>query len=307
MLRSIEDTPIAATRVYAGPDFTVRERIFVPVTRAAATISYTVDSHRPILITVHFTPSLNLMWPGAVGGQEIHWDATRSAYTLDEPSRRFRGAIVSRQIVAHEQIQNNRRDAELERSITFTMRAAPGPTGDATVAFAGASASDENPLIIATNLMAQAGADEALARERYAGLSVIDVETPDSTVNRALRWAQVTLSKPGCATRNLAAACSLGTGHRAAQHAGRSTRGSSATMAWLRWTRSFAKGAYARARDELSFIMRYQNKRTGAIWHELSQSAGFLRSGARLSLHVCSCRRELRLSRHVSRLRGDSG
>ena len=121
--------------------------------------------------------------------------STRSAYTLDEPSRRFRGAIVSRQIVAHEQIQNNRRDAELERSITFTMRAAPGPTGDATVAFAGASASDENPLIIATNLMAQAGADEALARERYAGLSVIDVETPDSTVNRALRWAQVTLEQ----------------------------------------------------------------------------------------------------------------
>ena len=35
-------------------------------------------------------------------------------------------------------------------------------------------------------------------------------------------------------------------------------------------------GAYARARDELAFIIRYQNKRTGAIWHELSQSAGFL-------------------------------
>ncbi|HEX4468060.1 MAG TPA: hypothetical protein VH080_00900, partial [Gemmatimonadaceae bacterium] len=189
-LRSVEHTPIAATRVYTGPDFTVRERIFVPITRPAAAITYAVDSRKPILITVHFTPSLNLMWPGAVGGQEMRWDATHSAYTFDEPSRRFRGAIVSRQIVAHEQIQNNRRDAELERSIAFTMRAAPGPSGGATVAFAGASVPDENPLIVASNLMAQAGADEALAHDRYAGQSVIDVETPDSTVNRALRWAE---------------------------------------------------------------------------------------------------------------------
>src|SRR5205814_4903367 len=30
------------------------------------------------------------------------------------------------------------------------------------------------------------------------------------------------------------------------------------------------------AREELEFILRYQNKRTGAIWHELSQSASFL-------------------------------
>jgi glycogen debranching enzyme len=36
------------------------------------------------------------------------------------------------------------------------------------------------------------------------------------------------------------------------------------------------EGAYSRARDELAFIMRYQNRRTGAIWHEMSQSAGFV-------------------------------
>jgi hypothetical protein len=45
------------------------ERTF-PVDRPAATISYDVDSRRPILITVHFTPSLNLMRAGAWGGQE---------------------------------------------------------------------------------------------------------------------------------------------------------------------------------------------------------------------------------------------
>lgn len=274
-LRSIEHTPTAATRVYAGPDFTVRERIFVPITRAAATINYAVESRRPILITVHFTPSLNLMWPGAVGGQEIHWDSTHSAYTLDEPSRRFRGAIVVQHIVAHEQVQNNRRGAELERSIEFTMRAMPNPMGGARVAFAGASVPGDNPLIIATNLMAQPGADEALARERYAGLSVIEVETPDSTVNRALRWAQVTLEQAWVCNPQLR--CGMLAGYGPSRGARRpqyawffAGDGLVAVDALLR------EGAYSRARDELSFIMRYQNKRTGAIWHELSQSAGFL-------------------------------
>jgi glycogen debranching enzyme len=274
-LRAVEHTPMAATRVYAGPDFTVRERIFVPTTRPAATISYSVDSHRPILITVHFTPSLNLMWPAGVGGQEIHWDSTHSAYILDEPSRRFRGAIVVRHVVAHEQIQNNRRSGPFERSIEFTMRAAPSPMGSATVFFAGASVPDDNPLIIATNLEGQSGADEGLSRQRYAGLSVIDVETPDSAVNRALRWAQVTLEQAWVCNPQLG--CGLVAGYGPSRGARRpqyawffAGDGLVAVDALLR------EGAYARARDELSFIMRYQNKRTGAIWHELSQSAGFL-------------------------------
>jgi glycogen debranching enzyme len=35
-----------------------------------------------------------------------------------------------------------------------------------------------------------------------------------------------------------------------------------------------AAGEYQRARDELEFILKYQDKKTGMIWHELSQSAG---------------------------------
>jgi glycogen debranching enzyme len=275
LLRAIEHTPIAATRIYEGPDFRVRERIFVPTTAPAAWINYSVESRRPILITAHFTPSLNLMWPGGVGGQEIHWDSTHFAYTLDEPSRRFRGAIVVRHIVAHEQIQNNRRSGPFERSLAFTMRASPNPMGSATVSFAGASVPDDNPLVSATNLVGQSGADEGLARQRYAGMSVIDVETPDSTVNRALRWAQVTLEQAWVCNPQLG--CGLVAGYGPSRGSRRpqyawffGNDGLVAVDALLR------EGAYTRARDELSFIMRYQNKRTGAIWHELSQSAGFL-------------------------------
>ena len=274
-LQTIEHTPAGATRLFEAPGVTLRERIFTPVDRPAAMMSYTVESKRPVFITVHFTPSLNLMWPGAVGGQEIHWDSTHSAYTLDEPSRRFRGAILSRQIVAHEQIQNNRHDAEYERSITFSVRAVPGELGNATIAFAGASTPDEAPLLIAANLVAQAKDDEARARLRYAGLGLIDVETPDSAVNRALAWAQVTLEQAWACNPQLG--CGFVAGYGPSRGARRpqyawffANDGLVVINALLR------EGAYARARDELAFIMRYQNKRNGAIWHELSQSAGFL-------------------------------
>ena len=274
-LRTIEHTPAGATRVYTAPGITLRERVFTPVDLPAAMISYAAEASRPVLVTVHFTPSLNLMWPAAIGGQEIHWDSTHSAYTLDEPSRRVRGAVVSRQIVAHEQIQNNRRDAEFERSVSFTVRVAPGALGDATIAFAGASTPDEVPLQIGANLAAQAPNQEARARGRYAGLDVIDVETPDTNVNRALKWAQVTLEQAWVCNPQLG--CGLIAGYGPSRGARRpqyawffANDGLVAVDALLR------EGAYARARDELSFIMRYQNKRTGAIWHELSQSAGFL-------------------------------
>jgi len=274
-LRTIEQTPNAETRVYTTPGITLREHIFTPVELPAATISYAAESSRPLLVTVHFTPSLNLMWPGAIGGQEIHWDSTHSAYTLDEPSRRVRGAVVSRQIVAHDQIQNNRRDSEFERSVGFTVRVAPGALDGATIAFAGSSTPDEVPLQIASNLLQQSRDLEARARGRYAGLRVIDVQTPDSVVNRAIEWAQVTLEQARVCNPQLG--CGLVAGYGPSRGARRpqyawffAGDGLVAVDALLR------EGAYARARDELSFIIRYQNKRTGAIWHEMSQSAGFL-------------------------------
>jgi hypothetical protein len=262
-------------RVYEGTGFVVRERLFTPVDLPAATISYAVEGNRTVLVTVHFTPSLNLMWPGAVGGQEIHWDSTHSAYTLDEPSRRFRGAIVSRQIVAHEEIQNNRRGGDFERSLHFTVRAVPGDGGAATIAFAGSSTARDVPLSIASLLAAENATADARARARYSKLHVVDVTTPDTAVNRALRWAQVTLEQAWVCNPQLG--CGLVAGYGPSRGARRpqyawffAGDGLVAVDALLR------EGAYSRARDELAFIMRYQNKRTGAIWHELSQSAGFL-------------------------------
>ena len=37
-----------------------------------------------------------------------------------------------------------------------------------------------------------------------------------------------------------------------------------------------AAGRYQRAREELELILKFQDRKTGMIWHELSQSAGTL-------------------------------
>ncbi len=274
-LRTIETAATATTRVYEGAGFTVRERIFAPIDVPGATISYAVESSKPVVITVHFTPSLNLMWPAGIGGQEMRWDSTHSAYVMDEPSRRFRGAIVSRQIVTHDNVQNTTRGAEFERDHTFTLRATPGMRSELVVAFAGSSTPSEDPLTVAEALTSQREAEEQRARARYADLNLVDVETPDSSVNRALRWAQVTLEQAWVCNPQLG--CGLVAGYGPSRGARRPQ------YAWffagdglVTIDALLREGAYARARDELAFIIRYQNKRNGAIWHEMSQSAGLI-------------------------------
>lgn len=272
VLRTIEQTPSAATREYVAAGVALRERIVVADSAPGAAINYTLASNRAAIITVHFTPSLNLMWPGAVGGQEIHWDSTHSAFALDEPSHRFRGVIASPQIIVHEQILNNRRDAVFEQSRTFAVRVAPGE--GAAVTFAGASEPSQDPLAVATNL-GDGREAKRRARARYAALQLVDIETPDSSVNRALHWTQITLEQAWVCNPQLG--CGVVAGYGPSRGARRpqyawffAGDGLVAVDALLR------EGAYERAREELAFIIRYQHKHTGAIWHELSQSAGFL-------------------------------
>src|SRR5580692_9804216 len=75
LLRRVTYEPEAITRTYIGPDFIVREKLFVPLNDAAVFLTYTVESRHSVDVVIHFTPVLDLMWPASVGGQNIHWDA----------------------------------------------------------------------------------------------------------------------------------------------------------------------------------------------------------------------------------------
>jgi hypothetical protein len=123
--------PDAVTRVYLGPGFVVREKLFVPLDRPAAIVTYSVQAERPIEIQVQATPVMNLMWPAGVGGQSLEWNPSLAAFVLTEPENGFTAAVGSPQIAAHDNPGNRIPHGTADADFGFTLR--PGPDGVAQV------------------------------------------------------------------------------------------------------------------------------------------------------------------------------
>ncbi len=278
LLRSIEVAPESETRVYVGPDFVVRERIFVPPDSPAAIIDYSVQSTTPVLITVHFTPSLNLMWPAAIGGQEAHWDGTRNGYTLDEPTHRFAAILASPQAREHDTVENNTLGSRFRRELSLTLHPG-GASGDrmhtAEVVIASRTAPGEDAISLAADVTRRKAELERAARARYSSLDLLELETPDPEVNRVFAWSEVALEQAwvcnpqlGC---GLVAGYGPSRGERRPQYAWFFAGDALVAVEAL-----MQEGAYPRAREALQFVIKYQDKGNGMLWHELSQSAQYL-------------------------------
>jgi glycogen debranching enzyme len=262
LLRRIVYSPEAVTRIYVGPDFVVREKIFVPLEQAGTLISYEVQGQNPVDIVVHFTPVLDLMWPASLGGQDISWDASHCGYVLSEGSHRYTAMIASPQIVAHDEVHNaNRRSGP---GLAFVLR--PDGQRQAHIVISGGAAA-----------LSDSAALERNARDHYQKLmdQALQIETPDGQVNRALAWSEIAVDQ--------AWVCNPDFGCGQVGGYGASRRGRRPQYDWffagdglVSTAALLASGQYPAARDELEFILRYQDRKSGMIWHELSQSAASL-------------------------------
>lgn len=281
LLRRVAATPDSVTRIYAGPDYVVRETLFVPLDRAAAILSYEVDAAHPLDIVVHFTPVLDLMWPAALGGQSTRWNADVSAYVLTEPAHGFRALIGSGQIVAHDSTVNSTLHAD--GKLAFSIRPRRNADGDgsasamATVLIAQVPANQSDPAVVMRALDADAGALKAEAVAHYRSLQqgALRLRTPDVAVNDALAWAPIALDQAWVCNPELG--CGFVAGYGPSRSARRpqyawffAGDGLIATEALV------SAGSFARAREELEFIVRYQDLKTGMVWHELAQSANYV-------------------------------
>ncbi len=278
LLRKITYEPEAVTRTYIGPDFVVSERLFVPLDQPSAIITYTIDSREPVDVVVRFSPILNLMWPGSIGGQSASWDSKASAYVVREPSHKFSAFIGSPDTILHDGTVNSAQPSSHERSFAFAMRAGGvNQHRSATVAIGMLENAATEPAQALASLLSDEKKLETEARTHYEKLesSTLQILTPDDSVNSALAWAGVALDQ--------AWACNpyLGCGPIAGYGPSRDARrpqyewffagdGLTTIEALL------AAGRYDRARDALRFIIKYQDPKSGMIWHELSQSASFL-------------------------------
>ena len=274
VLRRIDYRPEAVTRIYVGPDYVVREKLFVPLDAPGAILSYEVDGEHPVDIVIRFTPVLNLMWPGGIGGQEAAWNPAASGYLLTEPLRRYAAVVSSPNIVAHDETPNTTRPVSDSRGLAFTLRTGSDRTARVVVA---AGASGEDPVPIARKLLSDRSELERSAARHYEDVLThgLQIETPDPEVNRALTWAQLALEQAWVCNPDLG--CGQVAGYGPSRKARRpqydwffAGDGMVTTRALL------ATGRYERAREELDLILKFQDRKTGMIWHELSQSAGVI-------------------------------
>jgi glycogen debranching enzyme len=274
LLRRVTYAPEAITRTYIGPDFIVRERLFVPLREQAILLTYTVESRHSIDIVIHFTPVLDLMWPASLGGQSTQWDPAASAYILSEATRKYSAFIGSSQVISHDEVLNSAQPGTPGKRLAFAVRAGGNSNRSVTVVVARNDEGSSSARARMRDLLGSQAKFEMEARSHYAELlgSTLQIETPDDSVNQQLAWAQIALDQAWVC--NPVLGCGLVAGYGPSRDARRPQ------YAWF-----FAgdaliaiealvnTGAYDRAREALAFIAKYQDSANGMIWHELSQSA----------------------------------
>lgn len=281
LLRRIIERPDSVTRVYAGPDYVVRETLFVPLDQPAAILTYSVRSEHSVLINVHFKPVLDLMWPGSLGGQSTSWDGGLPGYVLEEPAHGLRAVVASPEITMHNATVNSTLHASGKLAFAIEPRvpqgAEPGSAAVASVFITLLSSPLQKAASAVAELASHAEILKKAANQHYEHLSenALRISTPDPDVNSALAWAEVALDQAWVCNPQLG--CGTVGGYGPSRGARRPQydwffAGDELVAA----NALIAAGEYDRARDELLFIMKYQDQKTGMIWHELSQSAGYI-------------------------------
>lgn len=262
--------PSHVTRVYAGPDFSVREEVWVPLEQAAVLVRYKVLSVRPVSVTVRFRPALNLMWPAALGGQEIRWD--NSSYLLGDSAHQFAAVVLAPGATAHDEPLNSTRALPQTDELAVTL-----DPRSPQILFARLSANEVNVGRAAAEKLLDSNTWQQQSEKHYEDVLHTDlqIETPDADLNRALAWAEIALDQDWFCNE------ALGCGYVAGF--GPSRRNRRPQYAWyfsgdgmIALHAALAAGDLDRARDELRFIAKYQDAQTGMIWHELSQSAPYI-------------------------------
>ncbi len=284
LLREVDYRPDSVTRTYIGPDYLVREKLFVPLDESAVVITYQVEGTRDVDVEVRFVPVLNLMWPGALGGQytrsieQAGKSPAMPGFVIAEPERGYSAAIGSPQIISQDDTVNS--TIRPDNSFGFLIHPAaqkPGYPSEARIYIALNPAGQKDASAALRTLPSRVPQLQQDAADHYAALgrNALRIRTPNEDVNRSLAWSIVALDQAWVCNSLLG--CGLVAGYGPSRDARRPQYawffggdGLVATNALL------AAGEYSRAREELAFIQKYQDRVSGMIWHELSQSAGLI-------------------------------
>jgi hypothetical protein len=262
--------PDSIDRIYHGRGFTLTEHWFVPLDRPGAVLIYRLRASRGLTLEVSFRPVLNLMWPGAIAGPAgATWNDALHAFVISEPSGRYHAYIGS------PQAQSNR-ESNSAWPLAFTLQLLPArPRAEVALSLSLPGhydgAKTYRDLLQGWSILQRRYA--RVLSERLASLTSLD--TPDARTNRAFRWAEITLEQAWACNPELG--CGLVAGYGPTRGVRRPQYEWFFGGDGLDAVRALdAVGDMARVNAEFTFLRRYQNARTGMMWHELSQSAGLI-------------------------------
>lgn len=274
ILRSIEYTPTAIVRTFATDTFTIHETLFVPRDLSGAVISYEIEGKRPVEVELSFVPVLDLMWPVGVGGQELAWKPDENAYEMQEPTNRFHAVFGAPDIVEHDDLINTNVPLESEHHIRVILRA--GHVARFLIAGSTSSIEDARATYVRLRDSTSALQSEATRQQQEWTSHTLHIETPDAAVNNALAWSQWALEQAWVCNPSLG--CGLVAGYGPSRGLARRPQ-----YAWFfagdaltSMPALLLSGKFERTRRALDFLLEYQDKQTGMMWHEMSQSAGYV-------------------------------
>ena len=142
-------------------------------------VRFSVEGRSDLHIQVHFQPSLNLMWPAGIGGQETSWDQDARGFLLSEPSQQFKALISSPEATEHTEPNNDRRGSDFNRSITLTLEPRSCASGRcATLVFAGQSEKHEEVHATTASLLRVSDASAASDAKRFDSSEIVKLTTP---------------------------------------------------------------------------------------------------------------------------------
>lgn len=291
--RRVEITPAGATVIYSHPAFTVRERIFAPDSEPAVVIVLEVDAIRPLEILAQFQSDLQFAWPASLGGQYVFWDDQEKAFVLSESRRQVNGYVGSPYTTsATNQPAHNVPEAPNQLRIAVgdqtpvPMPRQGEPAGRLTevhaggipIVMVGAALPRDSVRAIYRRVLADIPRlyQERATHARAVLDSAVWTDTPDSTFDLAVRWAELNMDEALVCNPDLGCGPVAGYGPSG-------SRGTRPGFAWffggdaaINSLGMTAAGQFNLARRGLEFFARYQ-RQDGKIPHEISQGAGRIR------------------------------
>jgi GH15 family glucan-1,4-alpha-glucosidase len=273
-VRRVTMRPEGPTLTFSSDSYSVDETWLAPPDENGAIVRFDISTWEPLDIEVSFTRDFQLMWPAAIGGTYMSWNADLHAFTMGEESRKFAAVVGSPSAVnaepeffsnSYSTTQSSFRLGSVSKGKTtkylFIAGSTSGPD-DALKEYRRLAASPEEFFAGARKYY-----DDYLAR-------TVSLELPDPKLQEAYDWSRISMVQ-GMVTNPY-----LGTGLIAGYRgSGNSARPG---FAWFfgrdsLWTDLALDsiGDFADARTALDFIAKYQ-RQDGKVEHEIAQTASLV-------------------------------